>query len=518
MDVGPIVFWSGGGGSAPPPTFSDKFAPKYLVGNALAGDGNSTSVAGFTYILDPGDGSGIQLALGQPNGSGDVYVRPGTYVPVNPLLLTVPAGVRVVGAGRSATLLTGITFTMQQGSSLEGMTVSFDSGTGITATDPSSNITLTDLLLEVNGAASQGIYFAGPGFINAPFEQPIALNGVQIDITVPGAVGVFADMGSFVTFKNLAISGGGESLRVEGDSAVFGLFGLFSDSSVAGVNCRNGTGSAPVRLEETVILSDISIQLQGKVDSFRFHNCYVIANTAAIEASTGEVTGLVCTGCTFIAPSDIVGLGVSGTNQVIFDSCTFTASNGPCLTLGGSASDITLSSCQFNSNAGPALATTVAVTATGCTFRSSSSYAAEISGTGSNISGCTFISQGSAPQALSVSGTNNVFTGTYVLGPDVGANCSVLITGSGHIFSSLAATITDLVIPNAVSVSGNEVSLTSLRTSTPSALQPGVVFDISSSDNILLGLNARGPSTPIAVTDLGTGNEIAHVVGTNWPT
>lgn len=86
-----------------------RFAPKYLVGNVLAGDSNvAGSANGFYYIPDPGDGSGIALALTQPDGPGDVWIRPGDYTRTVPDPLTIPAGVRVQGAGpRTRILRTG---------------------------------------------------------------------------------------------------------------------------------------------------------------------------------------------------------------------------------------------------------------------------------------------------------------------------------------------------------------------------------------------------------------------------
>lgn len=98
--------WPEGGGGG------GRFAPKYLVGNVPAGDSNvASSVDGFVYIPDPGDGSGIALALTQPDGPGDVWIRPGTYnfglagSPVMPL--DIKKYTRVQGAGVEETILLG---------------------------------------------------------------------------------------------------------------------------------------------------------------------------------------------------------------------------------------------------------------------------------------------------------------------------------------------------------------------------------------------------------------------------
>lgn len=95
-----ILFLSGGGPL--PPAGQDRFAPKYLVGNTTAGDSNiAYSAAGFTYIADPGDGSGIRAALLAAQATpGDVWIRPGQYLlAASDLPLTIPPRVRVQGAG-----------------------------------------------------------------------------------------------------------------------------------------------------------------------------------------------------------------------------------------------------------------------------------------------------------------------------------------------------------------------------------------------------------------------------------
>ena len=88
----------------------DRFAPKYLVGNTANGDSPTAySLDGFQYIPDPGDGTGIQTALGAAAAvPGDVWIRPGTYdLSLNPgavvCPMVVPPGVLVQGAGGGET-------------------------------------------------------------------------------------------------------------------------------------------------------------------------------------------------------------------------------------------------------------------------------------------------------------------------------------------------------------------------------------------------------------------------------
>ena len=108
--VPPFAGGSGGGGGG---GNNDRFAPKYLVGNVPAGDTATTTgtAAGFTYLADPGDGSGIEAALAAcaAAGGGDVWIRPGTYdldTGRTAAPLVIPPNTRVQGAGQ-ATLVRG---------------------------------------------------------------------------------------------------------------------------------------------------------------------------------------------------------------------------------------------------------------------------------------------------------------------------------------------------------------------------------------------------------------------------
>lgn len=116
MSRWPVRISQTGSGPTPPGDSQDRFAPKYLVGNVLAGDSAvAYSTDGFVYIPDIGDGAGIALALSyaDPNSlafvaAGDVWIRPGTYdfgqggSPSMPL--TIPAGTRVQGSGNTTRL------------------------------------------------------------------------------------------------------------------------------------------------------------------------------------------------------------------------------------------------------------------------------------------------------------------------------------------------------------------------------------------------------------------------------
>lgn len=124
-----------------PTADADRFAPKYLVGGPNDTAAALAGIGGFWFFPDPGDGSGIEDALTQANiVQGDVWIRPGTFDMtgiVNPLPLQIPAGVRVMGAGSAATIISytvpsstaGTIFNLNDGSELRDV--------GIIASDAS---------------------------------------------------------------------------------------------------------------------------------------------------------------------------------------------------------------------------------------------------------------------------------------------------------------------------------------------------------------------------------------------
>lgn len=516
MPVGPLVSWWGGTGAAPPATPSDKFTARYLVGNAPLGDGTSLSVAGFTYILDPGDGSGIQTALAQPSGPGDVYIRPGSYVTAGPISITIPIGVRVVGAGRSMTALTGFNFTLSDGSSLSHLTTTADTGIVVSCPSPASGVSLEDVLVEVNGSATTGIFLEGTSFVNTPFIQDAFLNHVQVQVTVPGSVGILATQGVLLTLQDVIVNGGADSIRVESDAAVFGIHVFCADASVAGIHCANGTGGGPIRLEESAIITSVlsatSVLLEGRVDSLRFHNCFLIGDTASIDMTTADLSNFVCTGSSVIAQSGVLGLGSLSTSQVFFEACTISGYNGIGVQVGSNASDTIFTGCTVEGSTFNAIQLDSKISAVATTFRGYNEVACSVNSTNSNFSGCTFISSGAATATLEVRSSNNTFSACTVIGPDTGSN-SVVVSGGGNCFTSL---VVDSIVSGApsIGVTGTENTFSAIRTLTAVA-QSGVVFAPSSTNNILLGLNAVGPgSSLVAVSDLGVTNEVAHVIGT----
>jgi len=99
-----VTFFPSGGGGGGGNT--DRFAPKYLVGNTAYSLPDTASIAGlaagFQYFPDPGDGSGIRAACAAAAvDPGDIWVRPGNYqIPSGQGPITIP-GVTLRGSGSS---------------------------------------------------------------------------------------------------------------------------------------------------------------------------------------------------------------------------------------------------------------------------------------------------------------------------------------------------------------------------------------------------------------------------------
>jgi hypothetical protein len=146
----------------------DKFAPKYLVGNVLAGDPAVTTPGPFVYIADPGDGSGIALALTQPNGPGDVWIRPGTYTKTQGRF-SVPKGVRVWGAGLTTVIIgSGLDNTIWElafGAEVAWMLVQHPgplANLGTSVIHSAGDLTkIHDLSLDASSASGGGLLIAG---------------------------------------------------------------------------------------------------------------------------------------------------------------------------------------------------------------------------------------------------------------------------------------------------------------------------------------------------------------------
>lgn len=136
----PTNLWpNGGGAGGPPGTQQVYFAPRIIVGNVLAGDSAvAYDTDGFTYIPDPGDGTGIEAALAALAlvGPGWIHIRRGEYDLASGAVanLQVSDGVFISGDGETATLILGRTdgdqtvFTFLGGGGLRHIGIDVPSG------------------------------------------------------------------------------------------------------------------------------------------------------------------------------------------------------------------------------------------------------------------------------------------------------------------------------------------------------------------------------------------------------
>lgn len=278
------------GGSGPPPSVDDHFAPKYLVGNVPAGDPAVAQGAPFVYIPDPGDGTGIALALTQPNGPGDVWIRPGVYnlalAGAGPLL--VPATIRVQGSGQTTIIQTRSTgnqgaFVLNQGSQLRDLNIttlaSNENSVGSTAVVRSigaaviENVHVTFATAAL-GALRYGISFEASGA--APLGGEItALRNVQVQATTTTGIGSptacyftasLQQQSSFTVGFNVVASGGDMSL-INNGIWIVKIF-ICVDWSQYGIWVPSGGGT--FRCDESLVAATavpaaapIGIYLQG---------------------------------------------------------------------------------------------------------------------------------------------------------------------------------------------------------------------------------------------------------------
>jgi hypothetical protein len=229
------------------------------VGNVPAGDTATTTgtAAGFTYIADPGDGSGIEaaLALCATPAGGDVWIRPGLYdLALGSVAapLVIPAKTRVQGAG-AATTVRG---------KADGVQSVFEFGQDPLGGPAFSQ--LRDLTVEVPNAGRET---SGPAGAIVVLSGGTIINGVSVGIgTAPPdpapalTAGILVDTAGAPPFPATSI----ESVAVSMARSTFP-----SQAGTAGirvlegqVNARNvtllGNGDDPL------IYMDVGIHLRNK--------------------------------------------------------------------------------------------------------------------------------------------------------------------------------------------------------------------------------------------------------------
>lgn len=506
MPVGPFVFWAGGAGAAPPPPLSaDRFAPKYLVGNFPAGDlAAASSFGGFVYFQDPGDGSGVVAALAQPNGLGDVYVRPGSYIGAG--TLTVPAGVRVVGAGSSATQFTGFTFVMDSESALEAVTVDTTTDFCVRSVAGASGIQIQDAILNSVGG-SGCMQFTGGGF-SATYPRPISIQRVVGSLDF--GFGLHIRTGAVVSVDTLTLTGGDESIRSESDATLLGSR-IFTDTSSTCIHFLSHTGLGSTSVQDSRLLAeDLTIVVEDDTANVTFTRCLVSMVNPAGSASMEVVAGASLSSVVFdkcqILSENFGIVTLSGTGIEFLD-CRIASQDGVSATLDVSV-PITIRGGSIT-NTGPALVSYAPITLSDLEVESTGGAAAAFffGPGGSAVTDSVFKSNAVAG-GVTFDSPNNVFSASRVEGV-----VRYTTNGVGNAVTGLLVDATSLGV-SAIFVDGQGNVFTGIRTRT-AAVIPGISLSATTQNNIISVLSAMGPGVGgTAVLDAGIGNEIAHVIST----
>lgn len=273
----PRIDQPGAGGGGPPPTVEDHFAPKFIVGNVPNGDPAVAQAAPFRYIPDPGDGSGLALALTEAAAGpgGDVYLRPGIYdlgLPGSPgLPLSVPSNVSLRGPGVGVPVAFG-------GTPANGVLIRGDADLRslLTLGAAASARQLAFEIVAPNVGASGTVFIDGAGGGAPSFFDQVAvfISASSNDAVNESLTRIFR--GTFVTFTNVIIvsnnpyqpgaSGGSDLIGYEGTNMQadkvqvqnidvgFLLNDTSSMDNIQVLDCRTGVditaGAAGVRIGE----------------------------------------------------------------------------------------------------------------------------------------------------------------------------------------------------------------------------------------------------------------------------
>jgi hypothetical protein len=257
-----------GGG---PPSSTDHFARRYIVGIAGAGYPAVPQAAPFVYVPEPGDGSGLEaaLALAAVN-PGDVYVTAGAIALGGAVVapLVIPAGCHVYGAGVGATSITGFSGAVDQGifrlagfgSGLSDL--SLVGGSPDNPAPLGSSAALVDLAaagarlervhavttINVAGSAMRGCVvvtangggdqeFCGMSDLSLELVAPASIGGVVAPLLVESADGQ-----AIALIEWIVAVGGNYSAHVSAGTLVAGKFVAFQPR-IAGVAALPGAGA-----------------------------------------------------------------------------------------------------------------------------------------------------------------------------------------------------------------------------------------------------------------------------------
>lgn len=282
----PRIDSPGSGGGGPPPQIEDHFAPRWLVGNTPAGDPAIAQASPFEYIPDPGDGSGIALAVAAANlaGGGDIWIRPGLYdlgAGATVGFVVTASGVTIRGAGfgtvirgradmRSLFDFSAPTMCMLRDLAIT-LPVAAAGASGLqvvhcgaqnvvenirltadTPTVPNADESITAVFRDAGGGRHRNLYS-----LNTPFDGL----GQVAAFDVSGANTMMSQLWS--TFGDLALRLVGSDHRIDG---------LFSTVLTGGVSIEGDRHSVDMSVDSSVptvpvVLVDAgaSVSLRGKI-------------------------------------------------------------------------------------------------------------------------------------------------------------------------------------------------------------------------------------------------------------
>jgi hypothetical protein len=543
-----------GGGSGPPPSIDDHFAPKYIVGNVPAGDPAVMQGPPFVYVPDVGDGAGIALALSQPFGPGDVWIRPGVYnynlgAVVAPLV--IPSGVRVYGSGNTTSIIGRSTlnqgvFTMGSLSQLRDMRLL------VLASDAGS--LGSDAVVRVigEGAIFQNLQIA---FVTAAGGQ--LREGIRFDA-------------AFTALASDLLNVGVSAATLTGSASPTRCIALFNSAFVFARHVQTLGGDEAIYSEQGIFIckdllaldwSLFGVRHVGKGGAIRIDEALMQAAAASVGGFCVSLAGgrghvLRSVSCQNSGSAGAVGIAVvpppTGTiDRVQIDDCeTFSTEIG--IVLGGPKSSVTDASV---------VNCTVDLTSYGIVVQNALSALCHIKG--NKVS--TSVPGGSFGIAIWAQGLRHEIEGNHVLHSNPNLNSQAVLLectrttcrgntiefadliglvgtgprltiGDNEMTSSVAGVTTSVLLKSGAKhstvgdntlqclfKSGGAPAITvdasfctigdnSIEVTLAAPVAAGIVFNVGADNNTCIGNVVEG-SPDVAVSDAGARNEVAHNIG-----
>lgn len=348
----------------------DHFAPRWIVGNQLAGDPTTAQAAPFRYICDPGDGTGIALALSEATtaGRGDILVRSGVYtLPSGTATFQIPSNVTLRGSGWETEIVSAddqrAVFKVNEMATLADLKITMSqptlSPTGTLAVElagsVNGNATASNLYVDASLGQNIGTFDSLIGCIGSLADPQAGSIGARVlDCTAIGnyyTAGQPAPNQFFCCFS-----------FPDADQAVIRGVGLFGDYLL---DLTGSSSRCTVTLNgenfRTAKISGYWHQLQ--ITSVTFFNQFdALANPEAVQFIGAQR----CAGSLVITGSDVLG---PTTGMVMDETCV---GNRITLTCEGFGTGATISGSK-NVLSGISVDAGIGQTATGIDFTASSS-------------------------------------------------------------------------------------------------------------------------------------------------